>query len=127
MEAVCSMSRFRMAPALSSVCPSTRQNSDGLEHANGSAPGCRGLGANPNRCHYRRCGLIKCDQNWIRADTELKRERMASKATVYVVDDDAGVRDALSLLLTLHGYSVRSFAAGQLFLDSIDADTHGFV
>ena len=51
---------------------------------------------------------------------------MASKATVYVVDDDAGVRDALSLLLTLHGYSVRSFAAGQLFLDSIDADTHGF-
>ena len=50
---------------------------------------------------------------------------MASKATVYVVDDDAGVRDALSLLLTLHGYSVRSFAAGQLFLDSIDADRSG--
>lgn len=52
---------------------------------------------------------------------------MAIKATVYVVDDDAGVRDALSLLLTLHGYAVRSFASGQLFLDSIDGNTQGFV
>jgi len=52
---------------------------------------------------------------------------MSVKATVYVVDDDAGVRDALSLLLTLHGYSVRSFASGQLFLDSIDAETQGYV
>ncbi len=55
------------------------------------------------------------------------RERMSNKATVYVVDDDAGVRDALSLLLTLHGYAVRSFASGQLFLDSIDGNTLGFV
>lgn len=55
------------------------------------------------------------------------RDRMANKATVYVVDDDAGVRDALSLLLTLHGYAVRSFASGQLFLDSLDGDAQGFV
>lgn len=55
------------------------------------------------------------------------RERMANKATVYVVDDDAGVRDALSLLLTLHGYAVRSFASGQLFLDSLEHDAQGFV
>lgn len=55
------------------------------------------------------------------------RERMANKATVYVVDDDAGVRDALSLLLTLHGYAVRSFASGQLFLDSLERDAQGFV
>ena len=52
---------------------------------------------------------------------------MAIKATIYVVDDDPGVRDALSLLLTLHGYAVRSFADGQLFLDSVDDEAMGFV
>ncbi len=58
---------------------------------------------------------------------EQVRARMAVKATVFVVDDDAGVRDALSLLLTLHGYAVRSFASGQLFLDSLDGNSMGFV
>lgn len=58
---------------------------------------------------------------------EQVRARMSVKATVFVVDDDAGVRDALSLLLTLHGYAVRSFASGQLFLDSIDGNSLGFV
>lgn len=50
---------------------------------------------------------------------------MSGKATIYVVDDDAGVRDALSLLLTLHGYAVRSFASGQVFLDALTASSQG--
>jgi FixJ family two-component response regulator len=33
-----------------------------------------------------------------------------SKTPVYLVDDDEGVRDALSLLLGTYGYAVRSFA-----------------
>lgn len=35
---------------------------------------------------------------------------------VYIVDDDAAVRDALGLLLSLHGYSTAFFADGQAFL-----------
>ncbi|NQD38746.1 response regulator transcription factor [Permianibacter sp. IMCC34836] len=52
---------------------------------------------------------------------------MSVKSTIYVVDDDAGVRDALSLLLTLHGYAVRSFASGQLFLESMTASSQGII
>jgi two-component system response regulator FixJ len=36
---------------------------------------------------------------------------------VYVVDDDDGVRDALEVLLTAYGYTVRGFARGLEFLD----------
>jgi FixJ family two-component response regulator len=50
---------------------------------------------------------------------------MTEKGTVYVVDDDAAVRDALVLLLTLYGYSVRAFSGGQSFLDSVDSRTRG--
>jgi FixJ family two-component response regulator len=35
---------------------------------------------------------------------------------VAVVDDDAAVRDALALLLRLHGHDVRQFASGEAFL-----------
>ncbi len=38
--------------------------------------------------------------------------------TVYVVEDDASVRDALGLLLSLRGYSVAMFDAAEHFLDA---------
>ena len=40
--------------------------------------------------------------------------------SVYIVDDDAGVRDSLEILLRLHGYAPVSFATGEAFLAAID-------
>jgi FixJ family two-component response regulator len=45
--------------------------------------------------------------------------------TVFVVDDDASVRDALGLLLGLHGYPILFFANAQNFLDTYSADWRG--
>ncbi|HEX9278036.1 MAG TPA: response regulator [Casimicrobiaceae bacterium] len=47
--------------------------------------------------------------------------------TVSIVDDDAAVRDSLSLLLDLHGYKTRSFARGEDFLGAIDSAARGCV
>ena len=41
-----------------------------------------------------------------------------SVQTVYVVEDDASVRDALSLLLGLRGYAVTMFADAESFLSA---------
>jgi two-component system, LuxR family, response regulator FixJ len=41
---------------------------------------------------------------------------MAEPSAVYVVDDDAAVRDAVSILLAARGLSVGSFASGTEFL-----------
>jgi two-component system, chemotaxis family, CheB/CheR fusion protein len=40
----------------------------------------------------------------------------ATEATIFVIDDDRGVREAIAELLTNAGYSVQSFANGQGFL-----------
>jgi FixJ family two-component response regulator len=40
------------------------------------------------------------------------------KLTVYVVDDDASVRDALGLLLGIRGYRSAMFASGEAFLQA---------
>jgi FixJ family two-component response regulator len=45
--------------------------------------------------------------------------------TVYLVDDDAGVLKALSLLLRVKGYEVRSFSSPQLFLEEHDVAVPG--
>jgi FixJ family two-component response regulator len=50
-----------------------------------------------------------------------------SNTTVYIVDDDAGVRDALGLLLSLHGYSTAFFANSEAFLQSLSGDMRGCV
>lgn len=51
---------------------------------------------------------------------------MASEATVFVVDDDAAVRDSLKALLESDGLAVEIYDAGQTFLDAHDAhDTDG--
>ncbi|MDL2358468.1 MAG: response regulator [Pseudomonadota bacterium] len=41
---------------------------------------------------------------------------MADELTVFIVDDDAGVRDALGLLLGIHGYRIAPFANSEDFL-----------
>lgn len=41
---------------------------------------------------------------------------MAQMEEVFIVDDDAAVRDALSLVLSLEGYHVRGFSDGAAFL-----------
>jgi RNA polymerase sigma factor (sigma-70 family) len=47
--------------------------------------------------------------------------------TVHIVDDDAAVRDSLSLLLSLRGYRTATFASAEHFLDSATPDSRGCV
>jgi RNA polymerase sigma factor (sigma-70 family) len=47
--------------------------------------------------------------------------------TVYIVDDDASIRDSLSLMLGLAGYSTRLFADAESFLSAFDAGWGGCV
>lgn len=48
-----------------------------------------------------------------------------SEVTVYVVDDDAGIRDALSLLLSLKGLRVQVHAGAAEFLAAYRPDSRG--
>ena len=50
---------------------------------------------------------------------------MNPRPEVTIVDDDAGVRDSLSLLLGLHGYAVRAYASGEALLDAVRDDWRG--
>ena len=47
--------------------------------------------------------------------------------TVFIIDDDASVRDAVSLLLSLRGYRTASFACGEDFLQACQPDWTGCV
>jgi two-component system response regulator FixJ len=49
----------------------------------------------------------------------------AHAATVYVVDDDDGMRRALSLLLNTVGYKTAAFASPKEFLENFPADAAG--
>lgn len=48
-----------------------------------------------------------------------------SEPTIFIVDDDPGVRDSLSLLLGLHGYRTALFARAEDFLHVVKADMQG--
>ena len=50
---------------------------------------------------------------------------MTSEATVFVVDDDAAVRDSLKALLESDGLTAEVYGAGQEFLDAHDTDRGG--
>lgn len=50
---------------------------------------------------------------------------MTSEATVFVVDDDAAVRDSLKALLESDGLTVEVYGAGQKFLDAHGANRGG--
>lgn len=47
--------------------------------------------------------------------------------TVFIVDDDASVRDALSLLLSLRGYTSATFANAEDFLSAVQPDWRGCI
>jgi two-component system, LuxR family, response regulator FixJ len=54
-----------------------------------------------------------------------KIDETSSAATVYVVDDDDGMRRALSLLLNTVGYKTAAFASPNDFLEKFQSDTAG--
>jgi RNA polymerase sigma factor (sigma-70 family) len=45
--------------------------------------------------------------------------------TVFIVDDDASVRDSLSLMLSLQGYATATFASAEDFLNALKPDWRG--
>lgn len=47
--------------------------------------------------------------------------------TVFLIDDDASVRDSLTLLLSLKGLRTQAFANGESFIATYQADTAGCV
>lgn len=50
---------------------------------------------------------------------------MQQEQTVYVVDDDEGIRDGLSLLLETTGQKVKLYSSAIEFLDNFNAHEHG--
>jgi len=52
---------------------------------------------------------------------------MPAALVVYVVDDDASIRDSLALMLGLAGYSTRLFADAETFLEAFDRHWMGCV
>lgn len=52
---------------------------------------------------------------------------MNSDATVFVVDDDAAIRDALSLLISLHGLRAQVFASADGFLNTYRSEWRGCI
>ena len=51
--------------------------------------------------------------------------KAATPLHIYLVDDDADVRDALTLLLTLRGHTVEAFESAEHFLQRVSSDTAG--
>jgi FixJ family two-component response regulator len=52
---------------------------------------------------------------------------MLPDPVVFIVDDDAAVRDSLRWLMDSVGLEVEAFASGEAFLDAIDSDRPGCV
>jgi two-component system response regulator FixJ len=52
---------------------------------------------------------------------------MQSQPIVYIVDDDAPVRGALTLLMEAEGLQTRSYASAEEFLDNITPTSKGCV
>jgi RNA polymerase sigma factor (sigma-70 family) len=52
---------------------------------------------------------------------------MTEELTIFLVDDDQGMRESLTLLLELEGYRVRSFASPRDFLEAFSSCEHGCV
>lgn len=50
---------------------------------------------------------------------------MGSKARIYLIDDDAAVRDALIIFLEICDYSVDAFESSEAFLEQADETNQG--
>jgi FixJ family two-component response regulator len=50
---------------------------------------------------------------------------MGSKAIIYLIDDDAAVRDALVTYLEIWDYSVDAFESSEAFLEKVDEKSQG--
>lgn len=50
---------------------------------------------------------------------------MTSESTIFIVDDDDGIRRAITVALQVEGYEVRSFASAKSFLDIHDSVGRG--
>jgi len=50
---------------------------------------------------------------------------VAARATIFIVDDDAAVRDSLKMLLRSVGQAVETFGSGQEFIDAYSEDRPG--
>ena len=50
---------------------------------------------------------------------------MESKSIIYLIDDDAAVRDALTIFLEVCGYSVDVFESSEDFLEKVDEMIQG--
>src|SRR5688572_654600 len=48
-------------------------------------------------------------------------------ATVHLIDDDEGVREALTVLLTEAGFTVRTYKSGVEFLNGFDRASRGCI
>ena len=48
-----------------------------------------------------------------------------ARLTVYLVEDDAAIRDAISLALSLRGYQIAQFSSAEGFFDAFDASWAG--
>lgn len=54
-----------------------------------------------------------------------EKSKASSKATIYIVDDDDGMRRALTLLMSTVGYHAVAFARPTEFLQKLDPQQHG--
>ncbi len=50
---------------------------------------------------------------------------MSTSETIYIVDDDAAVRDSLRMLLKADGHEVQAYANAEAFLAAYDQDARG--
>jgi two-component system response regulator FixJ len=47
-------------------------------------------------------------------------DQLRMEQTIFVIDDDAAIRDSLRMMLEMSGYTVRDFASAQAFLSEAD-------
>lgn len=52
---------------------------------------------------------------------------MKAQPTIFIVDDDAAVRTALSMLLKSAGYAIEAFASAEDFLATCKSECHGCI
>jgi FixJ family two-component response regulator len=76
---------------------------------------------------YVRAALSAGVLGYVLKDASLDQPMSAQDDTVFLIDDDPGVRDALSLLLSLKGIRPQLFATAESFIETYRADWFGCV